>query len=65
MIINTDEVRNIYISSRYVDMRKSIDGLALIVHSQFQMNVLDTSDVLTKHGHIVFAAIRKMTGVEK
>jgi transposase len=43
MIINTDEVRNIYISSRYVDMRKSIDGLALIVHSQFQMNVLDHS----------------------
>lgn len=24
-------------------MRKSIDGLALIVHSQFQMNVLDHS----------------------
>ena len=35
MIINTDEIKNIYISSRYVDMRKSIDWLALIVHSQF------------------------------
>ncbi len=43
MIINTDEIKNIYISSRYVDMRKSIDWLALIVHSQFQMNVLDHS----------------------
>ena len=43
MIINTDEIKNIYISNRYVDMRKSIDGLALIVYSQFQMNVLDHS----------------------
>ncbi len=43
MIINTDEIKNIYISSHYVDMRKSIDGLTLIVHSQFQMNVLDHS----------------------
>lgn len=43
MIINTDEVKNIYISNHFVDMRKSIDGLALIVHSQFQMNVLDHS----------------------
>ncbi|MDE6952822.1 MAG: IS66 family insertion sequence element accessory protein TnpB [Erysipelotrichales bacterium] len=43
MIINTDEVKNIYISNHFVDMRKSIDGLTLIVHSQFQMNVLDHS----------------------
>lgn len=43
MIINTDEIKNIYVSNRYVDMRKSIDGLTLIVHSQFQMNVLDHS----------------------
>lgn len=43
MIINTDEVKNIYISNHFVDMRKAIDGLTLIVHSQFQMNVLDHS----------------------
>ena len=43
MIINTDEVKYIYLSNQYIDMRKSIDGLTLIVHSQFQMNVLDHS----------------------
>ncbi|WP_390542430.1 IS66 family insertion sequence element accessory protein TnpB [Massilimicrobiota timonensis] len=32
-----------YVSTHFVDMRKSIDGLTLIVHSQFQMNVLDYS----------------------
>lgn len=43
MIINTDEIKNIYVSSQYVDMRKSIDGLTQIVNLQFQMNVLDHS----------------------
>ena len=43
MIINTDEIKNIYVSSHYVDMRKSIDGLTQIVNLQFQMNVLDHS----------------------
>ena len=43
MIINADEVKNIYVSTHFVDMRKSIDGLTLIVHSRFQMNVLDHS----------------------
>ena len=43
MIINADEVKNIYVSTHFVDMRKLIDGLTLIVHSQFQMNVLDYS----------------------
>lgn len=43
MIINTEEVKNIYISNHFVDMRKSIDGLSLIDYSQFQMNVLDHS----------------------
>ena len=40
---NANEVKNIYVSTHFVDMRKSIDGLTLIVHSQFQMNVLDHS----------------------
>lgn len=43
MIINTEEVKNIYISNHFVDMRKSIDGLTQIVNLQFQMNVLDHS----------------------
>lgn len=43
MIINTDEIKNIYLSNHYVDMRKSIDGLTQIVNLQFQMNLLDHS----------------------
>lgn len=43
MIINETEIKHIYLSNHYVDMRKSIDGLTLIVNSQFQMNVLDHS----------------------
>lgn len=43
MIINTDEIKNIYVVKQFCDMRKQIDGLALIVTSQFSMNVLDHS----------------------
>ena len=43
MIINTDEIKNIYVAKQFCDMRKQIDGLALIVISQFNMNVLDHS----------------------
>ena len=43
MIINTDEIKNIYVAKQFCDMRKQIDGLALIVTSQFSMNVFDHS----------------------
>lgn len=43
MIINTDEIKNIYVSKQYCDMRKQIAGLSLIVTSEFNMNVLDYS----------------------
>lgn len=43
MIINVAEIKNIYVSNQFVDMRKSIDGLTLIVNNHFQMNVLDHS----------------------
>jgi len=43
MIINTDEIKNIYVAKQFCDMRKQIDGLALNVTSQFNMNVLDHS----------------------
>ena len=33
MIINTDEIKNIYVAKQFCDMRKQIDGLALIVTS--------------------------------
>ena len=43
MIINTDEIKNIYVAKQFCDIRKQIDDLALIVTSQFSMNVLDHS----------------------
>lgn len=43
MIINADEVKHIYVSNHFVDMRKSIDGLTQIVNLQFELNVLDHS----------------------
>lgn len=43
MIINVEEVKHIYIANQYVDMRKSINGLSLLVDQQFQMDVLDRS----------------------
>lgn len=43
MIINTHDIRNIYVACRYADMRKSIDGLAAIVQLSFDMDVMDHS----------------------
>lgn len=43
MIINTANIKHIYVSSKYTDMRKQIDGLAMIVTSNFNMNVMDHS----------------------
>lgn len=43
MIINTANIKHIYVSSKYTDMRKQIDGLAMIVTSSFNMNVMDHS----------------------
>lgn len=46
MIIHTDEIKNIYVAKQFCDMRKQIDGLALIITSQFNMNVLDHSLII-------------------
>ena len=43
MIINTDEIKNIYVAKQFCDIKKQIDGLALIAASQFSMTVLDHS----------------------
>ncbi len=43
MILNTSEVKQIYISTNFVDMRKSIDGLTLLVHENFGLDVVDRS----------------------
>lgn len=41
MILNVEEVKHIYVASQYVDMRKSINGLSVLVDQQFEMDVLD------------------------
>ena len=43
MLINNDEIKNIYVAKQFCDIKKQIDDLALIVTSQFSMNVLDHS----------------------
>ena len=43
MILNASEVKAIYISHQYIDMRKSINGLSVLVDQYFQMDVLDHS----------------------
>ena len=37
MLINNDEIKNIYVAKQFCDMRKQIDDLALIVTSQFNI----------------------------
>lgn len=38
MIINTLDIKHIYLATNYVDMRKLIDGLALIVSTEFDLD---------------------------
>ena len=43
MLINNDEIKNIYVAKQFCDMRKQIDGFTLNVTSQFNMNISDHS----------------------
>lgn len=43
MIINTQDIKHIYLSNTYTDMRKSIDGLSLIVSMSYGLDVMDGS----------------------
>ena len=43
MIINVDEIKHIYVSAQYQDMRKQINGLSVLVSNCFDMDVLDHS----------------------
>ena len=38
MIINTDEIKNIYVDKQFCDMRKQIDGLSAIVQQNFKLD---------------------------
>lgn len=43
MIIDTRDVKHIYLATSYVDMRKSIDGLSVIVSLSFNLDPMDKS----------------------
>lgn len=43
MIINTNQVKQIYLATNYTDMRKSIDGLASIIVSEFDLDICEGS----------------------
>ncbi len=40
-MINLDKIKHVYISSDFTDLRKSIDGLALIVETTFKLDVFE------------------------
>lgn len=43
MIIDTREIEHIYLATSHIDMRKSIDGLALTVSMEFRLDVMGGS----------------------
>ena len=53
MLINNDEIKNIYVTKQFCDMRKQIDDLALIVTSQFSMNVFDLACLFLPMLHVI------------
>lgn len=43
VLINLDKIKNVYLSSNLTDMRKSIDGLSIIVETEFQLDLFEPS----------------------
>ena len=43
MIINTSDVKSIYLCSKRVDFRKQIDGLVGLIEFEFNHDVIDGS----------------------
>lgn len=43
MIINTQHIKHIHVATSYTDMRKSIDGLSMIVAMSFDLDVMEGS----------------------
>jgi len=37
-MLNIDKVEKVYLACGYTDLRKSIDGLVMIVENQFKLN---------------------------
>lgn len=42
-MLNIDKVEKVYLACGYTDLRKSIDGLALIVENQFKLDPFEKS----------------------
>ena len=42
-MINLDKIKNVYLSSNFTDLRKSIDGLSIIVETEFNLNLFEPS----------------------
>ncbi|WP_163216214.1 IS66 family insertion sequence element accessory protein TnpB, partial [Clostridium thermarum] len=40
-MLNIDKVETVYLACGYTDLRKSIDGLVMIVQNQFKLNPFD------------------------
>ncbi|WP_443655949.1 IS66 family insertion sequence element accessory protein TnpB [Faecalibacillus faecis] len=61
MIINTDEIKNIYVDKQFCDMRKQIDGLSAIVQQNFKLdsfskdiNLLPVEGVMSFFVYVLF-----------
>ena len=42
-MINLDKIKNVYLNSNFTDLRKSIDGLSIIVETEFNLNLFEPS----------------------
>lgn len=42
-MINLDKVKNVYLSAEFTDMRKSVDGLSIIVQTAFKLDLFEPS----------------------
>ena len=61
MIINTDEIKNIYVDKQFCDMRKQIDGHSAIVQQNFKLdsfskdiNLLPVEGVMSFFVYVLF-----------
>ncbi|WP_077702804.1 IS66 family insertion sequence element accessory protein TnpB [Virgibacillus dokdonensis] len=43
MLVDFSQMKNCYLVCGYTDLRKGIDGLASVITSQFQLDLLDES----------------------
>lgn len=42
-LINLDKITNVYLSSNFTDLRKAIDGLSIIVETEFELDLFEPS----------------------